>query len=59
MFAYIYQLKCNQCRHCDVSIEIRSASSFLLFITKKDLERKYAIETPQDLYVPCEKRLDI
>ena len=38
------------------SIKIRPASSFLLFLTTKDLEPKYAIKTPRELDVPCEKK---
>ena len=37
------------------SIKIGSASSFLLFSTTKDLEPNYAIKTPRELDVPCEK----
>ena len=38
------------------SIKIRSASSFLLFLTTKALEPKYAIKTPPELDVPCKKK---
>ena len=37
------------------SVKIRPVSSFLLFLTIKDLEPKYAIETPREVNVPCEK----
>ena len=38
------------------SVKMRPASSFLLFLIKKDLEPKYAIKTTQEFGVPCEKK---
>ena len=37
------------------SIKIWAAWLFLLLLTTKDLESKYAIKTPQELDVLCEK----
>ena len=38
------------------SIKIQPASSFLLFLTTKNLEPKYPIKTPRELDVPCKKK---
>ena len=40
------------------NIKMQPASSFLLFLTTKDFEPKYAIKTPGELDVLCKKRLD-
>ena len=39
------------------SIKTQPASSFLLFLTTKDFESKYAMKTTQESDVPCEKKI--